>query len=368
MKLSTPDREPPNVAELLDAIHQSIKENDKVLQGETIAILRTKYRELGGDEFERIRFLSLIKEVLDQETDRHQSIVDRFKKTTDELTNKSVGMCLKRLKAKAAGARVQNKFLIRRIKDKAIRKTIMPFLSQQREDYIVDAIRSGDLTWNEGTVSLASSYGLGFDERVVEVPVAMQFAELDKPSVILDAGSALNLPYLKTSFEAGAAKVVHLTLTGDKEIAQFSGNKISYLFGDIRDLAFKDQIFDKVICVSTLEHIGMDNSRYGAACEHDPDSYVRAVEEMHRVLKPGGSLFFSFPVAADRAPTWFRFFSLEEIRKIVSLLAACKVNINYFVYESGWRQADESEAFCVADPAMDPSEVGSIATVYALKN
>jgi len=367
VKSSTPDIEPPDVAELLDAIRQSIKENDKVLQGETIALLRSRYWE-SRDEFERIRFLSMIKEVLERETDRQISIIDRFKRTTDQLTNKSVGMYLKRLKAKANGAGVPNKFLIRRIKDKALRKTITPFLSQQRDDYIVEAIQKGNITRKEGTVSLARSFGLGFDERVVEIPLAIQFAELDKHSAILDAGSALNLPYLKAFFDAGVAKIVHLTLTGDKEIAQFCGNKISYLFGDIRDLAFKDHAFDKVICVSTLEHIGMDNSRYGAACEHDPDSYVRAVQEMLRVLRPGGSLFFSFPVAADRAPTWFRFFSLEEIRKIASLLSECKVDINYFIYQLGWRQSEENEVFSGSDPKMDQSEVGSIATVYAVKN
>lgn len=366
MKSSIPDTETPNLAELLDSIRQSIKENDKILQGETIALLRSRYRELSGDEFERIQFLSMIKEVLEREVNRQNSIVDRFKRTTDELTNKSVGMYLKRLKVN--GAEVPNKFSIRRIKDKAVRKTITPFLSQQRDDYVVDAIQKGNVTRKDGTVSLARSFGLGFDERVVEIPLAIQVAELDKHSAILDAGSALNLPYLKPFFDAGAAKIVHLTLTGDKEIAQFSGNKISYYFGDIRDLVFKDHIFDKVICVSTLEHIGMDNSRYGAACEHDPDSYVRAVQEMLRVLRPGGSLFLSFPVAGDRASTWFRFFSLGDIQKIASLLSGCKVDIDYFTYESGWRHAEEDQVFFRLHPKMDQSEVRSIATVYAVKN
>jgi ubiquinone/menaquinone biosynthesis C-methylase UbiE len=37
-------------------------------------------------------------------------------------------------------------------------------------------------------------------------------------------------------------------------------NNISYVYGDLRNTILKDQCFDEIVCISTLEHIGMDNT------------------------------------------------------------------------------------------------------------
>jgi len=52
------------------------------------------------------------------------------------------------------------------------------------------------------------------------------------------------------------------------------------IVGDIHNLPFDDNSIDSIICRSVLQHVS---------------SPAIAVQEMHRVLKPGGKLFLSIP-------------------------------------------------------------------------
>lgn len=58
---------------------------------------------------------------------------------------------------------------------------------------------------------------------------------------------------------------------------------------DVTDIDFPDESFDFIVCCHVLEHIEREE---------------RAVSEMRRVLKPGGCLLLSFPVAQTRRETF----------------------------------------------------------------
>lgn len=62
-------------------------------------------------------------------------------------------------------------------------------------------------------------------------------------------------------------------------------NNITSQLADARNIPFSDGVFDRVVCCSVLEHI--------------PDNRDRALEEMKRVLKPGGLLLLTLDVAID---------------------------------------------------------------------
>jgi hypothetical protein len=53
---------------------------------------------------------------------------------------------------------------------------------------------------------------------------------------------------------------------------------------DLRDLPFEDAAFDVAIAISTLEHVGRDNSQYGLGAE-EGDSLDAALRELRRVAE-----------------------------------------------------------------------------------
>ncbi len=65
-----------------------------------------------------------------------------------------------------------------------------------------------------------------------------------------------------------------------KELERMGKNDIALQVGDATNLDFPDASFDKVLCSEVIEHI--------------PDT-PRALREMRRILKPGGSLVLSTP-------------------------------------------------------------------------
>ncbi len=65
---------------------------------------------------------------------------------------------------------------------------------------------------------------------------------------------------------------------------------------DLCHLQFEDQSVESISCMHTIEHIGL--GRYGDPL--DPEGDKRALAELQRVVRPGGSLLVVVPVGAPR--------------------------------------------------------------------
>ena len=89
-----------------------------------------------------------------------------------------------------------------------------------------------------------------------------------------------------------------MTLAPEKYCQWYDG--FSYVYGDLRDTFFRDQTFDIVICVSTIEHIGLDNTLlYTSDRQHDErdeTGFLAAAREFKRILKPGGTCYVTVPL------------------------------------------------------------------------
>ncbi len=196
---------------------------------------------------------------------------------------------------------------------------------------------------------LPEFFGLGVDDRSVEYPWIFSNIKNGK-GTMLDAGSTFNYASL---VELPIIKTKELTiLTYFPEAINFNSNRISYLYSDLRDIPLKDNLFDEVICQSTIEHIGMDNSMYGynnttAEIGKAKDySYLDAITELVRVIKPKGQLLLTFPFGKYEFHGFFQQFDKEMLGKMKEIFDKNgKTTFDFFQYKKeGWFWSDIDNA------------------------
>ncbi|HEY0351539.1 MAG TPA: class I SAM-dependent methyltransferase [Gemmatimonadales bacterium] len=192
---------------------------------------------------------------------------------------------------------------------------------------------------------LPSGYGVGLDERIVEYPWLL--AHLPRgPGVLLDAGSALNFRFLLRRPELAGKTVYICTLAPERH--SFWQLGVSYTFQDLRRTCFREEFFDHVVSLSTLEHIGLDNGRFYTGrpeSPRDPDSYIDAVREMARILRPGGQLSLSVPYGRRADLGWLQVFDAPMLDWVLEAFAPTAMVEQVFRYGSeGWQISDRQSA------------------------
>ena len=176
----------------------------------------------------------------------------------------------------------------------------------------------------------------GTDERVIEVPWVL--ARLGGRRALEVGYAFAEPPYLAALLHAGFEE-----LTGvDLAAADVPG--LTGVQADVRDLPFDDGAFDLVLCVSTLEHVGADNTGYGLDAEDDGASRLTALRELRRVLASDGRLLITVPCGEPGEYGWFH---QDDVRGWTRLFT----DAGFFVEEQelyeltgeGWRASPELE-------------------------
>jgi SAM-dependent methyltransferase len=197
---------------------------------------------------------------------------------------------------------------------------------------------------------LPPGLGAGFDERCVEYPWLFSRRLGGR---VLDAGSVLNHRHV---LERLLPEVDDLTITTlAPESVAFTELSISYLYGDMRALPFRDGWFDEVVCLSTLEHVGMDNSGYGdssGAAEDPAAAAAAALSELLRVARPGGRVHLSVPYGRREDLGWMRQFDRADVDALLAGAGATAREEIVFQYTAdGWRRGSDRR---VAEVAYHP--------------
>jgi SAM-dependent methyltransferase len=203
------------------------------------------------------------------------------------------------------------------------------------------ALRDADLLARfAGEGPLPTGWGVRLDERLVEYP--WLFARAARFGArVLDAGSTLNEP-LFLEQPALAEKDVLVYDLDHKYMARRP--RVSYVWGDLRDTMLRDGAFDTVVCLSTLEHVGLDNTRLYTS---DPrfresalDGWKPVLAEFQRLLKAGGRAFVSVPFGVPENLGWMQVFDAEGLARLQAAWAG-PAEIAFFRYDAqGWQRAD----------------------------
>ena len=181
---------------------------------------------------------------------------------------------------------------------------------------------------------LPDGLGRGLDERVVEFP---WLAAQRLGGRVLDAGSTLNHLHVLTRLRPRVDELHIATLAPEER--SFPDLGVSYLYADLRELPLADATYDRVLSLSTLEHVGTDTSYYGGETEvaEDPQrELLAAVAELRRVLRPGGDCYITVPVGRGERFEWVRSLTPAELDEIVEAFEpGDQSRSSYFRYADG---------------------------------
>ena len=193
---------------------------------------------------------------------------------------------------------------------------------------------------------LPQGYGRWLDERLVEYPwVLSQLNEA--PGDLLDAGSTLNHHLILSQPKLKNKRITIMTLAPEAQC--FWKDRISYVFGDLRNMYFRDSSFSTIVCLSVLEHVGLDSRMYDPGRTHterDPDAYLAVVHEFRRVLKPGGSCLISVPFGKYQLRSWLQVFDSVMLDRMIATFSPASYELTFFCYTAGegWQKCHREDA------------------------
>jgi SAM-dependent methyltransferase len=138
----------------------------------------------------------------------------------------------------------------------------------------------------------------GSDERVIEIPWVLSRLRAGR---VLEIGYAYAEPsYLQGLLGAGIAELL------GADLAEADVPGMETVVADVRALPYPDGHVDQALLVSTLEHVGADNERYGVGAEPDELGIRAALRELRRVVRANGSLLVTVPAGEPGDYGWFR--------------------------------------------------------------
>ena len=148
-----------------------------------------------------------------------------------------------------------------------------------------------------------------------DYPWAILHAELEPRSRVLDAGSGRGALHLYLAAQGHDVTALDWGAFAPRWVNRFSrgrpahwwaqamarayGVRVRYQTSDVRALPFPEGTFDRVFCISVLEHLA-----------HGDDT--RAVRELLRVCAPEGRVVLTVDLALDDAPDAYTVGAIEE--------------------------------------------------------
>ena len=153
----------------------------------------------------------------------------------------------------------------------------------------------------------------GGSQRAVEYPWLLESIKIVKAgSLVLDVGCSESL--LSHELVARGLRVVGL----DIRDYPFRNKYIRFLRRNVMCTCLPANLFDAIIIISTIEHVGLD--AYGQTVK-DTMGDIIAMRELRRILKPGGYLFLTTPYVGSgplRVTSFERNYNRSRLDELIS--------------------------------------------------
>lgn len=179
-----------------------------------------------------------------------------------------------------------------------------------------------------------------FDRHYIYHPAwAAQVLAQTKPAKHVDISSTLHFSTLLAAFIP--------TEFYDYRPADIVLNNYYSAKADLTQLFFEDDSIASLSCMHTVEHIGL--GRYGDPVDYDGD--LKAMEELARVLAPGGTFLFATPVGKEDKIFFnaHRIYTAKSIKKYFERFGLVLKEFVYIPQKSGGYQAEQVETFQTTD-------------------
>lgn len=197
------------------------------------------------------------------------------------------------------------------------------------------------IEYSEGAARLAS-----VNERIVEVPFAMRaLARVEPGSRILDFGSSEN------SIALSLAALGYRVTALDLRKYPFRHPNLEAVASPLEEWEAPEASFDAVLCISTLEHVGL--GWYGEQ-RGDVDADERALRRLGRLMKPGGVLVLTIPYGASEVNETQRRYDKSGLATLLDGWEVLERTVVEKQNELTWSPVDDSTGNAVAMLVVTP--------------
>jgi hypothetical protein len=196
-------------------------------------------------------------------------------------------------------------------------------------------------------------FGVALSERVVEIPWVWRHLPTDRAMRILDTGTA----FAPMIYKWLLLRLPHIVEIVDLNKAYIPG--ITSHVADLRSLPFEQDSFDAAVCISTLEHVGMDNTNYHIGSGGGGD--VQGLRELGRIARV---VFVTVPAGCDADMGSHRQYAPSTFRRVVDEAGLEVSRMEVFAHDplSGWAPATEDS---VSDRTYGHGAVAAAAVICA---
>lgn len=181
---------------------------------------------------------------------------------------------------------------------------------------------------------------LGVNERSVEVPWARQ--RVGAARRVLDVGCSTSdyLADLAQTDSPQDRRVYGLDPDTPRPI-----RNVGVVKGTVVAPPFPPNSFDLILCISTVEHIGLPV--YG---QHEfPHGDILAMRHVRRLLAPGGRLLLTVPFGRAQVNPWFRVYDRRDLRRLTASFR--RLSASFYRLNRGGRTGPESDSYEVCNAA-----------------